>query len=225
MHHTIKLIAVVVVLLTAWPTFAADPPASEKPVATKNKPRPTTVEEFAALAKEGPLPPWQSFRGHPEVDVQRVTGTVVGVSAEAIEVRPKGEKEAMKYPAHTLLRTGAVCHWQTDSNCYLLDDVQKGDEVMVAYGTVDKEKGPECFYLKIRRRPGGVIPASRKPSEGKEYHVRRQKEVEYEEKGELTPQDIKDYEEKKKLYEKRGLPTPLPPLPPEKPEEVTKKKD
>lgn len=50
--------------------------------------------------------------------------------------------------------------------------------VVLSVGTVDKAKGPECFWLSIRERPGGGVPPSRKPSFPKAYHLERQKEIE-----------------------------------------------
>ena len=59
---------------------------------------------------------------------ERITGTVVAVSREFIEIRPEGKGETVKYPPHTLLDTGAVCHWETESCCYLLDDGAGGQK-------------------------------------------------------------------------------------------------
>lgn len=224
-------LTVLVVLFAGGTALPDDPQPATKTADTGSKPkadgkpRPTTVEEFAALAKDGPLPPWQSFTSQLAVKVSKVYGTVVEVSADSIEVRPRGGKETVKYPPHVLLATGAVCHWETDSRCYLLDDVQKGDEVMLGVGTADEKKGDECFFLSIQRRPGGVIPASRKPSEPKPYHLRRQRELDYEAKGENTPEDIKDDIEKRKLHAEKGLPPPPPLQPPVKPMDDPKKKD
>ena len=161
------------------------------------------------MAKDGPKPPWMPFGGgHKMVLDDKVDGTVVNVSADSVEILPKGKKETMKFPPHTLLATGAVCHWQRDSTCYLLDDVQKGDVVMVAYGTVDKEKGPECFYIKIRERPGGAVPCSRKPSDTKPYHLEREYELFYERRGEKTPEELKTAEEKRQFLLRKGVPLP-----------------
>jgi hypothetical protein len=190
--------------------------------------RPTTKEEFAKLAKQYPLPPWEPYTGHSPCPVDPIHGTVVGVSDEWIEVRVKDKKEALRYPAHELLVSGAVCHWETDTRCYLLDDVRKGDEVVLGVGTADKEKGEECFYLSIRRRPDGVIPASRKPTVGNPYHTRRQREVEYEDKGEYPPEVLQAHEDKVRFCQERGLtiPPPLPPRTPRaKPTEEPKKDD
>lgn len=166
--------------VTATLVSSADLPVAKPPEKVvggdkKDEPkRPTTKEEFAALAKEGPKPPWRLTSFNEEI----LDGSVVDVSRESIEIQLKGKKETAKYPPHTLLDTGAVCHWQFDSQCYLLDDVKKGDVVVLSVGTVDKEKGPECFWLSIRERPGGVVPPSRKPSFPKAYHLEQQKEIE-----------------------------------------------
>ncbi len=183
MTRTMFTLAIAVVAATL--VNSADPPVAKPPEKVvdggkKEEPkRPTTKEEFAALAKEGPKPPWMPFgRGHKMVAEDIIDGTVVDVSRESIEIQLKGKKESAKYPPHTLLDTGAVCHWQFDSHCYLLDDVKKGDVVVLSVGTVDKDKGPECFWLRIRERPGGVVPASRKPSFPKAYHLEQQKEIE-----------------------------------------------
>ena len=166
-----RLLAAAALALAAA-AVAADPPKAEA------KTRPTTKEEFAALAKENPMPRWLPYKNNPKrVAVKHVHGTVVDVGEEFIEIVPKGQQKAVTYPAHVLLATGAVCHWLTDSECYLLDDVRKGDEVVLGVGTVEKEVGEECFYLTIRKRPGGVIPASRKPREHKPYHLERQAEI------------------------------------------------
>jgi len=195
------------VLAACGMSSLADPPKEQPASKEKEKAvRPTTKEEFAALAKDGPKPPWLPFTGQQRVLDERIRGTVVEVSADAIEVRPKGKKETVKFPPHVLLATGAVCHWETDSTCYLLDDVQKGDFVLVSYGTVDKEKGPECFYVSIQERPGGVVPPSRKPSDTKPYHLDREYELFYERKGEKTPEALKSAEEKRKFLVERGVP-------------------
>lgn len=146
-------------------------PAKEKPKL------PTTKEEFAALAKENPLPPWLPFRNGRQVGEEWVRGVVVGTTDDSITVRPDGMKQEVRYPAHVLLATGAVCHWESESHSYLLPDVQKGDEVLIGVGTVDKGVGDECFYISIRKRPGGTIPPSRKPSTSKPYHEEQQKRV------------------------------------------------
>lgn len=200
---------------------AADPPAAPMPKATttpdqkaekqdkQEDKRPTTREEFAALAKAGPKPPWIPFGpGHKMVRDEMIDGTVMAVSREAIEIRPWGKKETVKYPPHTLLDTGAVCHWETDAQCYLLDDVKKGDEVLLGFGTVDKEKGEECFYVRIRKRPGGVIPPSRKPSELLPYHRDTQAEIDHFEKGTPLPEHLQP----KTTPTGRPLPPSGPPL-------------
>jgi len=219
MLATLTRVGVLTVLL-AGPLClrAADPPAVPKtaPPADRKadkqekdeEKRPTTKEEFAALAKAGPRPPWLPFGpGHNMVRDETIDGTVVAVSRAAIEIRPWGKKETVKYPPHTLLDTGAVCHWETDSHCYLLDDVQKGDEVMLGVGTVDKEKGEECFYVRIRKRPGGVIPPSRKPSERLPYHRDTQAEIDHFEKGTPLPEHLQP----KTTSNGRPLPPSLPP--------------
>lgn len=205
-------------LFLSVPPVAANPaptPVVKKPA--KEKPKlPTTKEEFEELAKVGPPPPWVPYNRQPPCRVEHIDATVVDVSDEWIEVRVKDKKETVKYPAHTLLVTGAVCHWETDSHCYLLDDVKKGDEIVFGAGTADKVKGEECFYFSIRRRPDGVIPSSRKPSEPNPYHKRRQREVDYEDRGEYTPEELQDHEDAKAYRARRGLPPP-PPLPERKP--------
>lgn len=153
--------------------------------------RPTTREEFAELAKDGPLPPWLPFRGQKRVHDEKVDGTVVSVNAGVIELEVKGKNDTVKYPAHELLSTGAVCHWLTDSCCYLLDDVKKGDVVIVGVGVVDKKRGEECFYVSIRKRPGKEVPASRKVSEAAPHHKIQQARNEYEEKGTPIPKHLK----------------------------------
>lgn len=190
------------------------PPRDETPAEWKPK-LPTTKAEFEKLAKEGPRAPWLPYSNQSPCKVDQIDATVVDVSDEWIEVRVKGKKETVKYPAHALLVSGGVCHWETDCDCYLLDDVKKGDEVVVAVGTADKEKGPECFYVTIRRRPDGVIPPSRKPSLSP-YHKERQRQLDYEDRGEYTPEELRDYEEAKEYRTRKGLPPP-PPLPERKP--------
>ncbi|MCU0702916.1 MAG: hypothetical protein MUF18_02880 [Fimbriiglobus sp.] len=179
----------VVTCLTVGSAEAADPPAEKSPLPTKSdKPdesrpkRPTSKEEFAALAKEGPLPPWQPALGRSRVHDQRIDGTVVDVSADFIEIRLKDKNETVKYPAYTLLITGAVCHWQTDCDCYLLDDVKKGDVVIVGVGIPEMGADTHCFFVSIRERPGGKVPASRKPSEYNLYHIDQEKELAYRKK-------------------------------------------
>jgi hypothetical protein len=142
------------------------------------------------------------------VNDERVRGTVVRVSSDSIEILPADGKESLQYSPHELLASGAVCHWVTDSECYLLDDVRAGDEVLLGVGTVDKENGTQCFYVSIRKRPDGKIPPSRKPNDLKPYHLTRQRELDHEARGEPLPEDVKAAEDKKKLTEKRML---LPP--------------
>lgn len=83
---------------------------------------PTTKEEFAAIAKRHPLPPWLPFSdpGHKRVVTEYVCGEVVDVGDDYIEVRPTGKKKAVRLPTHVLLATGGVCHWEGDNACYLL---------------------------------------------------------------------------------------------------------
>lgn len=215
-------IAAVCCALVIGTAPAADPPVVKPPPPPDGKPAkekpklPTTKEEFAALAKAGPHPPWYPSTGKSPVDREHIKATVVDVSDEWIEVQVEGKKGVVRYPAHELLASGAVCHWQSDSSCYLLADVKKGDEVVLAVGTVDKNKGEECFFLSIRWRAGGKIPPSRKPSEPNPYHERRQREVEYEDKGEYTPEELQSHEDKKRFCAEKGLPPP-PDLPPRKP--------
>jgi hypothetical protein len=213
--------------------MSADPPVHTTPPdkenSEKERPKlPTTMKEFAALAKDGPIPPWYPYTGHSPIPVDHIDAIVVKVSDVSIEVRVKDKKETVKYPAHTLLATGAVCHWESDSLCYLLDDVKKGDEVVLGVGVEDKMKGSECLYLTIRRRPGGVIPPSRKPDLPKPYHEERQRAVEYEDRGEYTPEELKDHEFVVQFSKEKGLPPP-PDLPMRKPrvkaEEKLRKKD
>ena len=222
MFGTMARVSSLVVFLNGGWTF----PASDSPVETKllpqrqaeetkkgEKRRPTTLEEFEELAKEGPKPPWLPFGPqHKRVGDDKIEGLVVAVSREFIEIRPLGKKETVKYPPHTLLDTGAVCHWLTECNCYLLDDVRKGDMVIVGVGTVDKDKGAECFYVSIRKRPGGVVPASRKPREVNPYHLDRQAEIDHAEKGTPLPEHLRA----KATPTGRVVPPATPPPPPEK---------
>lgn len=209
MSYRLKSCVALWVLTACGLPGQADSPKEQ--IASKEKAaRPTTKEEFAALAKEGPKPPWRPFSGvgHKRVREELLDGTVVAVSADVIEVRPKGKKETVKFPPHALLATGAVCHWEHDSTCYLLDDVQKGDVVVVAYGTVDKVKGPECFYLCIRERPGGVVPPSRKPSDTRPYHLEREYELFFERQGLKTPEEEKTAAEKRRFLLSKGITPP-----------------
>lgn len=205
--------ALALTLFAASLVRSADPPVAKPPggptektvdEARKEEPRrPTTKEDFAALAKQGPNPPWMPFIGQKRVTVQAIDGTVAEVSRETIEIQLRGKKETAKYPPHTLLDTGAVCHWETESGCYLLDDVKKGDIVVLRVGTVDKEKGPECFTVTIRERPGGVVPASRKPSYPKPYHVERQNAIDDARNGITRPEKQPDPPPKKEKDEKQ----------------------
>ncbi|MEO2090891.1 MAG: hypothetical protein ABGY75_15535 [Gemmataceae bacterium] len=214
-------------LLAACGVSALADPPKEQPAAKEKASRPTTNEEFAALAKEGPRPPWMPFSGvgHKMVTGEIIHGTVVEVSADAVEIRPKGKKETVKFPPHALLATGAVCHWETDCDCYLLDDVQKGDLVILRVGKVDKVKGAECFHIRIHERPGGVVPPSRKPSDTNPYHLQREYELFWERQGLKTPEELKTLADKMKFRAERGQLPPLPPVwnPPEKKDD--KKKD
>jgi hypothetical protein len=200
------------VLIAMGVAVSADPPAKMDKEKAK---RPTTPEEFEALAKEGPKPPWMPFANQTPVRVNNIDGTVMKVTTESIKIRLKGSDDTATFPPHSLLATGAVCHWEHDATCYLLDDVKVGDEVILGIGTVGKGK-PECFYLSIRWRPEEKVPASRKPSEPNPYHKRQQYQNEYDDRGEHTPEELRTHEEKKQFCEKRGLPPP-PPLKPKTP--------
>jgi len=46
------------------------------------------------------------------------------------------------------------------------------------------------FYVCIRKRPGGVVPPSRKPSTPFSYHQDRQAEIDHEEKGIPLPERL-----------------------------------
>ena len=61
---------------------------------------------------------------------------------------------------------------------------------MLRVGTVDKEKGVECFCVNINKRPGDVVPPSRKPSGTYPYHVNRQARIDHEEKGVPLPERL-----------------------------------
>jgi hypothetical protein len=179
---------VLLVCAVSVAVHAADPPADKK-AAKESPPLPTTEKEFAELAKDLPLPPWHlAGPNHRRVESRFVFGTVVDVRADFIEVQPHGKKEAVKYPPHVLLATGAVCHYESDALCYLLADVKKGDDVGVRVGTVDEEKGPEAFCIRVNKRPGDVVPASRKPSGDFPYHVNQQARNDHEEKGTPLPE-------------------------------------
>lgn len=192
--------------------MSADPPAKPDKNQEKAK-RPTTKEEFEALAKAGPKPPWIPFAEQTRVNAEYIDGTVLAVSEKIIKIRLKGKDDTATFPPHALLASGAVCHWEGDSHSYLLDDVKVGDEVMLAVGTVDKTKGVECFFLSIRWRPNAKVPASRNPSEPNPYHKRRQYQNEYDDRGEHTPEELQAHEDEKRSNMKRGLPPPRPLVP------------
>jgi hypothetical protein len=174
--------------------------------------RPTTEEEFKELAKLHPFPSWLKRGG---VQNTAVDAVGVAVSADEIEVRPKNQTTTVKYPPHAHLATGAVCHWVSDRGCYLLDDVKKGDWVRLWVGTADKEKGEECFYLSILKRPGEKVPASRKPSDCGPYHLYRQRQNEYDERGEYPPEELELYLKMRLEDAKEGrVRAPLPPKTP-----------
>jgi hypothetical protein len=170
----------IAILIASLHLPAADPPAkpaTDKPAAKGEKPKaklPTTKAEFKAVAEKLPRPPWiADDSGRQEAEDRGVWGVVVRATADNITIRPDGEKEDVTYPAHILLVTGAVCHWEDDPDCYLLPDVRKGDEVRLTVGTVDKDVGMECFCITIRKRPGGEVPPSRKPEGDEPWHVRQ----------------------------------------------------
>ena len=153
------------------------------------------------MAKWGSLPPWHSFS--PQVKAKwgpykyvhggKVDGVVVDVSAkeEFIEIRKKGEEGTVKYPAHYLLASGRVVAWESDGNSYLLEDVKKGDEVGLCVGTVDQDRGEECFYIRIRKRPDGRVPPPRKLTSVRLYHLDRQAEIDHAEKGTPLPEHLR----------------------------------
>jgi hypothetical protein len=173
-------------------TVGADPPAQKSKSESQDRKGPTTTEEFAELASQGPRPPWKKFRNQVNVHVDHIDGTVVAVSAESIEIQLKGKKETVKYPPHTLLESGAVCHWENDCNCYLLEDVRKGDVVVLGVGIPEQGADTQCFYISIRKRPEGVVPPSRKPSSYPAYHDNQQAEIDHEEKGTPLPEHLRE---------------------------------
>lgn len=168
------------------------------------------------MDKWGPRPPWHMYRPpHKTVYHEKPDGTVVEVSDKFIEIRRKGDEGTVKYPPHFLLATGRVVVWENDSKGYLLEDVKKGDEVTLCVGTEANEKGVECFWVKITRRPGGVIPASRKPSDVHPYHVEQQAKIDNAEKGTPLPENLQPLPPVKALK----------PVVPAKPMEEPKKDD
>jgi hypothetical protein len=60
------------------------------------------------------------------------------------------------------------------------------------------------------------VPPSRKPSKINPYHERTQRQVEYDEKGEYSPDELKSYQSDIAYNARTGKPPP-PPLPPKKP--------
>ena len=149
------------------------------------------------MDKWGPVPPWDGSinrpRGHPwrEVKSRNFSGTVVGVGDEFLEVVPMGEVEAVRLKPHFLLATGRVIAWEGDSRCYLLEDLKKGDWVGVQVGVDSDDRGLELFTLSIGKRPGGTIPASRKPDKHRPWHYQIPAEHDFVDKGSPLPDDIK----------------------------------
>src|SRR5262249_35503361 len=129
-------------------------------------------------AKKHPQPPWMPFRNRSAVNIDLIDGIVVDVGVDFLEIREVGKQDAKRYTPHVLLSSGAVCHWETDCWCYLLDDVKKNDNVTIVIGIADKKVGVECFCLSINKRPGDVVPSSRKPDKTQPYHLKQQQKNE-----------------------------------------------
>jgi hypothetical protein len=146
-------------------------------------------KEWAAFMDVwGPRPPWQVYRSpHRTVECLRWDGTVLAVSDRSIEVLRDVDDKPIRYPAHFLLATGRVLAWEMESQCFLLEDVKVGDQVIVAVGTEDEGRGEECFLVSIRRRPGGKIPPSRTQTQLHPYHVQQQAKIDLIEKGTPLP--------------------------------------
>jgi hypothetical protein len=186
-------------LLAAVPVLTQGDAEWERAAVTLRYPYPAKPPSRQAkewgefIERWGPPPPWEDFGplvNHTRVDSEHWEGTVVTIDPAFIEVRKKGEREGVKYPAHYLLSSGRVVPWVSDLDAYLLDDVKKGDEVLIKVGTADKEKGEECFTVRILKRPGGTVPAPRKLTNLRLYHRDRQAEIDHEEKGTPLPEHL-----------------------------------
>jgi hypothetical protein len=164
----------------------------------------------------GPLPPWQDFppwANHRSVESGLWEGTAVDVGPTFIDFRKKGVEKAVRYSPHSLLASGRVVPWESDQNSYLLQDVKAGDEVQVRLGVADNIRGEECFTVRILKRPGGKVPAPRKLTSLRLYHLDRQAEIDHEEKGTPLPEHLV----KKHVIK---APAPSAPKPPDKSEAV-----
>lgn len=133
---------------------------------------PRTKEETDIYDQWGPFPPWLPFGKQSRVTDHKVEGVVTDADEKSITITVKGWAESFKYPAHILLLTGRVVHWESEKNCYLLADVKEGDEVTLGIGTVVEDD--ECFYIRIRKRSGGEVPPARKAPSGDPYHRKQQ---------------------------------------------------
>lgn len=163
---------------------------------------------WAFHTRYGPQPIWdQQMWVAPPLREHRIDGTVLDVSDKFIEVKPKDGGEVKKFTPHTLLATGRLPIWErSDCRCYMLEDVRKGDEVSVGFGTVVPADGEQAFFVMILKRPGGKLPPTRKITLDHPYHTDQQAINDYEEFGTPLPKHL----QKKAQYLK--APAVVPPL-------------
>lgn len=139
----------------------------------------------------GPVPPWLPGPdgGRRYLKDVRIEGVVTGVTKGYVEVLGSGATAPVRYPPHEALASGRILLYETERWSYLLDDVKVGDELTVGTGKI----GDTTFslYLSIRRRPGGKVPMSRKPSEHEPYHERQQAKIDTEKKPDQTPERLR----------------------------------
>lgn len=116
---------------------------------------------------------------------------MVRVTDDLIEIREKVKDLVVvnTYPAHDYLAAGKVQSGAPDNYAYRLQDVKKGDVVRI--GVLTESEKMYCAEICIRERPGGNIPASQRPTENKPYHLKRQAQLDEEQKGVSIPQNLR----------------------------------
>ena len=89
-------------------------------------------------------------------------GIVQSVSRVRIEIATIDTVwEVKSYPTHRRLSQGLYSYVASDGLAYAIRDVRAGDTVSLYL--CKEEKTEYCFALSIDRRPGGLVPESRKP--------------------------------------------------------------
>ena len=212
MSHLTRLVTVLAIALGCSSAFTQSPgpPPEKKPDAG---PSPPFSTPYNGSPNPNPYPPNTSPPSGPYLEkvvgaktdpnvpkirkaawtlgqLPQREGVVTKVTDDAIELREgKGEQVLItRFPAHDALVAGKVQESASDLFAYRLKDVKVNDVVILGVAT---EGGKEyCGEICIRERPGGKIPESQKPNR-KPYHLKRQAELDEQQKGIPIPEILR----------------------------------